>query len=331
MEKLLSLQSDFVSKKSFLILQKEAAIRNILDDVLFSSLGEFFSRPKKNFRSQLVELGFSLVSSRSKPKGLKVFQEALESIHGGSLIIDDIEDGSLLRRGKPSFHLLHGVSKAINAGNYLYFLPLKKVSDAKNILPEQKRIFFEFYQEALYRAHLGQTIDLTISISKVPRSDVHSVTLASLELKTGSLTSLALKLGALLGTVNLPAIRAIEEYGIKFGVALQMLDDLGNFLGHGDPVKQKEDLLNGRPTWVWACVSKSEGDLWKTFLRAYRNLPDLEPMHRWIAKNEKAVLLFKEKAKRHLRSARQGLLKKNKFLNTELLKVLEERLLSSYG
>jgi hypothetical protein len=44
-----------------------------------------------------------------------------ELIHVGSLIVDDIQDGSDLRRGGPTVHKAYGVPLAINAGSSAYF------------------------------------------------------------------------------------------------------------------------------------------------------------------------------------------------------------------
>jgi geranylgeranyl pyrophosphate synthase len=49
---------------------------------------------------------------------------ACEVIHNGSLMIDDIEDSSTLRRNKQCVHLLYGIDIAINAANFMYFAPL---------------------------------------------------------------------------------------------------------------------------------------------------------------------------------------------------------------
>ncbi len=40
--------------------------------------------------------------------------------------IDDIEDGSDRRRGKPAAHMLFGIPMSINAANYAYFVALEK-------------------------------------------------------------------------------------------------------------------------------------------------------------------------------------------------------------
>lgn len=62
----------------------------------------------------------------------------VELVHHATLMVDDIEDSryrvvvwelrdSLVRRGKPCVHLLFGNDVAINAGNFLYFAPFKKL------------------------------------------------------------------------------------------------------------------------------------------------------------------------------------------------------------
>jgi hypothetical protein len=43
------------------------------------------------------------------------------SQHNASLIVDDIEDGSLLRRGKTAAHIKYGIAWALNAANKAYF------------------------------------------------------------------------------------------------------------------------------------------------------------------------------------------------------------------
>ena len=47
----------------------------------------------------------------------------IEFLHTASLIIDDIEDGSILRREEQCSHLVYGLDRSINAANLIYFLP----------------------------------------------------------------------------------------------------------------------------------------------------------------------------------------------------------------
>jgi geranylgeranyl pyrophosphate synthase len=47
-------------------------------------------------------------------------------LHNASLLIDDIQDNSKLRRGVPVAHNIYGVPLTINAANYIYFLAMQK-------------------------------------------------------------------------------------------------------------------------------------------------------------------------------------------------------------
>ena len=50
-----------------------------------------------------------------------------EIVHNGTLLVDDIEDSSSVRRDKPCVHLLFGEDIAINSGNFMYFAPMMTV------------------------------------------------------------------------------------------------------------------------------------------------------------------------------------------------------------
>ncbi|RTG86638.1 geranylgeranyl diphosphate synthase, type III [Schistosoma bovis] len=70
---------------------------------------------------------------------LSVISSVIQMLHNASLIIDDIEDGSHLRRGKPAAHCIFGVAPSINSANYAYFLALEKLSLLER--PESVKIF----------------------------------------------------------------------------------------------------------------------------------------------------------------------------------------------
>jgi geranylgeranyl diphosphate synthase type 3 len=55
-----------------------------------------------------------------------VIKEIIGSLHNASLLIDDIEDSSKLRRGSPVAHAIYGVPTTINCANYAYFLALER-------------------------------------------------------------------------------------------------------------------------------------------------------------------------------------------------------------
>ena len=55
---------------------------------------------------------------------------AVELLHNASLMIDDIQDGSVERRGKPCSHMVYGADNAINSANLVYFLPVHKLTQS---------------------------------------------------------------------------------------------------------------------------------------------------------------------------------------------------------
>lgn len=52
--------------------------------------------------------------------------EIVTLLHNASLLVDDIEDDSRLRRGVPSAHRVFGLASTLNTANYVYFIGLEK-------------------------------------------------------------------------------------------------------------------------------------------------------------------------------------------------------------
>ena len=54
--------------------------------------------------------------------------------------IDDVEDGSSLRRGFPVAHSIYGVPQTINSANYVYFCALRELERLQT--PKLFKIFY---------------------------------------------------------------------------------------------------------------------------------------------------------------------------------------------
>ncbi len=271
----------------------EDSVSDLVHGALLDPLSEFLTRPGKQFRGQLVRLAFLLsdsplsVPASDCERWCRQGAEILEHIHAGSLVVDDIQDGSLERRGGPTLHREHGVPLALNAGNWLYFWPLQQVKTWGLPIDREVRVY-QICHEALLRAHFGQALDVGVPIDALARSRMAQVSLASLELKTGALMALATRLGGVLGGASPKRLEALGEFGKKFGIALQMLDDLGNFAGKAGQAEAKpdpkrwEDLKLRRPSWVWASVARHADEAEFTdFVAAVRALPDEAPLLMW--------------------------------------------------
>ena len=83
----------------------------------------------------------------------------VEFVHTASLIHDDIEDSSDMRRGKPAAHITWGTDTALNAGAWLYF-EAAVCLESPDIPQSQKCRLYSLYTRELRRLHLGQAMDI---------------------------------------------------------------------------------------------------------------------------------------------------------------------------
>lgn len=207
---------------------------------------EFLSRPGKALRAGLVELG-ALLGGGADERAIAAIASSIELLHAGSLIVDDVEDGAVERRGAPALHHLVGTPLAINTGNWLYFRALTTLDEA-GLDPRALRVALH----GLHACHLGQALDLGTNLLAVAAADVPAIVAATTRLKTGALTAMAAQLGAIAAGASAPAEEAVRGLGEAIGIGLQMLDDLGSITSPSRADKGAEDLLAGRPTWPWA-------------------------------------------------------------------------------
>ncbi len=226
--------------------------RAVWDRALGDVAREILGRPSRQFRARMCELGWRLADG---PGEVPAHLPALvELVHAGSLIVDDIEDGSTLRRGAPAVHLVHGVPRALNTGTWMYFWALSLV-DQLAVPPATRTRIRDAVTEALFRGHQGQALDLSVSIGRTPRALIYRTVATSTMLKTGALMELAAVAGALAAQASDDCVEALAQFGRRLGLGLQMLDDFGNLTAptsEAGDTKALEDLRNGRPTWPWA-------------------------------------------------------------------------------
>ena len=287
-----------------LSLRSGGSLDDLLNPVLFAPIRDLMARPSKKIRGQLVEITYELVTpmrlrSPAARANCRVCAQIVELVHAGSLVIDDIQDGSVVRRGRPALHCQYGLPVALNAGNWLYFWPLQLLGDL-NLPAEKELALYRAYQRTLLRAHFGQALDVGLRMDALDQEYVRAACYASMELKTGALIALALVMGAVLGGACDKAVAALEQFGHAFGVALQMFDDLGNLSSRRDPGKRFEDLLLRRPSWVWACAAEGlTTKSYEQFMSAVHRLPDAGPLEHWLAKSDLA-LHARSRAEEHL-------------------------------
>jgi geranylgeranyl diphosphate synthase type II len=175
----------------------------------------------------------------------------LELYHNAFLIHDDIEDESLLRRGRPALHIDHGVPIAINVGDAMMSLSLQPLLDnvervglgpALRILRAVARM--------TRRTVEGQAVELGWVRSNTWQLDSADY-LAMVELKTSWYSFITpLQVGAIAAGATTDKLAPLEQLGRHLGSAFQITDDLLNL--RADPEDYgKEiggDLWEGKRT-----------------------------------------------------------------------------------
>ncbi|NJL24884.1 MAG: polyprenyl synthetase family protein [Calothrix sp. SM1_5_4] len=239
--------------ENILNLSRSTYLEDLFARSLIDPVRDILLRPRKNVRGRLVNLGFRIAGAPAELVEPAV--EALEFLHAGSLVVDDIQDGSRYRRGRPSLHDLYGMPVALNAGNWLYFLPFRRIENL-GLSPERTLLVAREFQSTLLRAHYGQALDVGIPADTLAQGRLPEVSLAAIELKSGALSALSFKLGALIQDLPANASGALDEAGRRIGTALQMFDDLGNVSSKADPAKRCEDLRLRRLSFVCATAAE---------------------------------------------------------------------------
>lgn len=222
---------------------------------LSGPLLELLGRPGKEFRSRLVEVAYHVGAGLNPEPMPELLPLLVEVLHAGSLIVDDIEDDSKYRRGEPTLHRVVGLPLALNAGNWLYFLP-HSMLERMQLSAETELALRRIIDQGVLRCHYGQALDLGTRVGTLAQREVHDVVNLSTRLKTGSLLELAAELGAAAADASPALCRQLAKFGRSYGVALQMLDDASGLFELRRAHKGHEDLLNGRPTWPWAWLSQ---------------------------------------------------------------------------
>ncbi len=192
----------------------------------------------------------------SDPKAADAAAAAIELLHCGSLVHDDLPcfDDADTRRGRPSVHKAHGEPIAVLAGDTLIVLAFETIVRGAAADPARAAGLVRVIGQAAGAPHgicAGQAWE---SETIIPISDYHRA-------KTGSLFAAATSSGALAAGHEPDAWRCLGE---RIGSAYQVADDirdavlseedigkpLGQDAAHNRPNAVKELGLQGAKRWL---------------------------------------------------------------------------------
>ena len=196
-----------------------AILSNLKGEVpsLWEKAKDYIQRGGKRLRPALVLIG-AREAGGSETDVLEL-GAAVELFHNFSLVHDDIEDSSDLRRGKPCLHIIHGVPLAINAGDAMLIKSFQMCA-------KYGKEVSELFAQIMCGVAEGQELDISWSEKGHWPSEKEYMTMV--EKKTGVLMGGSLLLGsAACGN----RLAGLDKLGRALGIAFQIQDDIMNVAG----------------------------------------------------------------------------------------------------
>jgi octaprenyl-diphosphate synthase len=166
---------------------------------------------------------------------------SVEFIHSASLIHDDVVDGADLRRGQPAAHSLWGNQVVVLVGDFLYANALRLA----NLLNHQG------IMDALCTATAKMSEGELVQLSKKGNPEItEDDYMKIIQGKTAILMSAACQGGAVLGGASKQQEDALASFGLKFGFAFQMVDDILDYMAEEKTLGKSlgKDLEEGKIT-----------------------------------------------------------------------------------
>ncbi|KAF9530509.1 isoprenoid synthase domain-containing protein [Crepidotus variabilis] len=198
------------------------------------------SNPGKEIRGKLITAFNAWLEV--PPERLQVISKVVNMLHAASLMVDDIEDDSQLRRGTPVAHKIYGIPQTINTANYVYFLAYQELISLRDSSPRES--LDALVTEELLSLHRGQGLEILWRDSlRCPSEEDY---LMMVNNKTGGLLRIGIKLMMACSTTNVgvdyvPLVNLI-------GVFFQIRDDLMNLQSpqYASNKGFAEDLTEGK-------------------------------------------------------------------------------------
>ena len=148
---------------------------------------------------------------------------AVELAHNFSLVHDDIQDESALRRGRPTVWSVWGRAQGINAGDALFAHAHLVLSNAVQLPPAMRVRALQLLGAACVELTAGQQLDLAFENEARINPEQY---LRMAHGKTAALLAAAAEMGALAGGATARVRTHYRQFGAHLGIAFQIRDDV---------------------------------------------------------------------------------------------------------
>jgi len=265
-------------------------------DLLFKDfigqVEEFILAPKaKRIHPILLIAAFSGIINpiylEEKIDSLRKVSLAVEFLHSGHLIHDDLIDDDDERRGKPTFHIqlmseiepvyknlevpnkeeiinLYGRDMSILGGSSSYLIGLDIIKSG-NFPEKQKLMAINEYTEAMRNLMKGQIIEEYLNYHNITMTLEQYLSIA--ELQRASLFEKSTKIGAILAKGNVHyQVNPLSEAMVKVGQAYAIRDDI---------LDVKDDILHQKKKFVYILAVQNTDEAQSKLLNELYRKPDI--------------------------------------------------------
>jgi geranylgeranyl diphosphate synthase type II len=264
-----SILGDYLAECRDLVLGqiREIIPNNRYRSVLYDLMLEYPLRLGKGFRPALCIATCRALGGRLQD----VLQSAavLELYHNAFLVHDDVEDGSLMRRGYPTLHQNYGTSIAVNVGDGMNALCLQPLLDNMRLLGMGKALrILQIIARMARESVEGQAIELDWVRREQWGLRDRDYCLMSYK-KTCWYTFIApMQVGGIISGASPSQLALLRKYATYIGVAFQIQDDVLNLTA--DERYGKEiggDLWEGKRTLMLLHMMRSVNSMEHTTAR----------------------------------------------------------------
>ncbi len=165
---------------------------------------------------------------------------ALELIHSATLLHDDIVDGGMLRRGKPSAFARYGTGATLIAGDYMFCRAFELCGRFEEHLVRTAA-------QACIQLTEGEVMEGRFRHSAAANLDDYTKVITR---KTASLFSAGGRVASDLADAGAATVDAMWRLGNAVGLAFQMIDDIIDIMGPEEKIGKPvgSDLRAGIPS-----------------------------------------------------------------------------------
>ena len=169
------------------------------------------------------------------------YAAVFELIHTATLIHDDIIDHAAIRRGNPTLNAKWGNALSVLFGDFI------AIKATRTALAGRNQDITEVIVDAAISMIEGELIQNECVFSLETSRDTY---FEIIQRKTGFLFAACAECGAILGGKDKAFRQSLSRFGMEFGTAFQLVDDLLDFVSTSDQLGKPvfSDLHEGKLT-----------------------------------------------------------------------------------